>query len=784
MPEGLSPLDSDQQKLIEAICQQFAAAGEFTDSRINECVNAAPVGLQDHVLFELLVEKFGRQFEASETISEVDAQQCFNCPDELVSAARRAAQHKVPTTGQPDAELPDWLGQYQLKQPESLGKGAFGIVGLYRDSQLDRDVAIKVLQSSDSSREAEALLKEARKQAAVKSNSAVAIFAAGQFREGGRQRVWRPAIVMQYASGRTLRQRIDASDNPKWSIDAVQKVFLTICQAMAELHRDNIIHRDLKPANIIYNEHDQPLLADFGLSAAWFAAAPEKPAGTPAYMAPEVARAFTNHQSIEPDRRQDIWSLGVILYELLAGVRPFVGRKRNELWQRIVEGTFAPLETARPDLNCATITPIVRKCLAVDPSRRYQTVSDIVVDPEDARGRVLTQPLDSPAQQPLQGDKQVHVHIYQETKLATPIAPAATGSVGKPESSAAIELPSTRDQQSGSRSSVSADEGFDRRAGALFIGRESEQRLIESVLFETPIKPNETATVVYIYGSPGIGKSFLISRVLHQRRGQLRGPVIRLALERDQDWTLDRMQNVLANRLRVSAGSSVWIELHAALHDGILLVENVDTARIAGTVSQLSEKLNGCRILVSGRWIDDGGVPLEWNVVATRPLDEEQAAEQFQAELSSLGKTSVWTSLADDQRERLIARTGLVPLAIHLASGYLAARFPLDVLLKKLPELSLRDVKDSRYGEPVLRVMYEESLAALKKSLNDRRSGSEQDVTRLMDGFHRLGFASLNGVGRSLAGAIAGLDDFDLAELLDVAGTLHLIERDDTESFD
>jgi hypothetical protein len=368
MPQGLSPLDSAERGQVDDICRRFAEVGQLTDSRINDCVNDAPGPLRDHVLFELLVEKFGRQFEAGETISEIDAGKCFGCPQELITAARRAAQQDAQPTFPSENGLPNWLGRYELKQPESLGQGAFGVVGLYRDTQLERDVAIKLLKLDHSVPRSGQFWQEVRRHAAVTSNSVVQIYEAGQFREGSRQRIWRPAIVMSYASGGTLRQRIDKSGDRKWSIGAVKNVFIPICRATAELHRDDTIHRDLKPANIIYNAHDQPLLADFGLAAAWFAAMPQQAVGSPAYMASEVVEAWTSHAPIKPDRRQDIWSLGVILYELLAGTRPFVAddpKNRNQLLQRIISGNFTPLQTARPDLDDSSgISPIIGRCLA------------------------------------------------------------------------------------------------------------------------------------------------------------------------------------------------------------------------------------------------------------------------------------------------------------------------------------------------------------------------------------------------------------------------------------
>ncbi len=414
----------------------------------------------------------------------------------------------------------------------------------------------------------------------------------------------------------------------------------------------------------------------------------------------------------------------------------------------------------------------------MDLNRRYQTVADLIADLERAFGSVPSQQADHSARPINHADQQVHVHIHTGTDQPV-TGSAATGHVGSHPTFGPPDIQLSAGDQSSVRTSLSADEGFDRRAGELFVGREEEQQQVESVLFTAERTLEDQATVVYVHGSPGIGKSYLISRVLHQRRSQLQGPVIRLVLERDQNWTLDRLRDVLADRLRVSAGRNVWIELRAAFYDGILQVENVDTAEVAASISQLVEKLSGCRLLLSGRWFDAGGIPNNWNEVEIVPLSQNQAAEQFERELQSAGAASVWERFSDEQRTSLLARTGSMPLAIHLASGYLAAKFPLDVLLQKLPELSLRDISDPRFGQQVLRVIYGESLGALKTSLAGRRPGEDEGVERLMSGFHRLGFGSLTGMGRALAGAVAGLDAFNLAELLDVAETLHLIERDD-----
>jgi serine/threonine protein kinase len=323
---------------------------------------------------------------------------------------------------QPEA-APTHLGRYQVRS--TLGAGAFGTVYLAYDPELNRDVAIKVSRAdplssgkrakvgadddplslrerarvradndSLSLRErarvrADAIASEARHAARLNHAGIVSVYDVG--REG--ERLY---IVMEYVPGRTLAEVM--GDGPIAPLRAVD-LLASVADALHYAHKRGFVHRDLKPANILLDEsgrvaadargpsvgnalHDvpllgRPLIADFGLAVTdeTQRALAGQVAGTPAYMSPEQCRGAAHHL----DGRADIWSLGVIGYELLTGRQPFwhgdalacldAIQHRDPKPPRQIDDTI-PLELER----------IILKCLAKQPTDRYSTAGDLATD--------------------------------------------------------------------------------------------------------------------------------------------------------------------------------------------------------------------------------------------------------------------------------------------------------------------------------------------------------------------------------------------------------------------
>jgi WD40 repeat protein/serine/threonine protein kinase len=252
---------------------------------------------------------------------------------------------------------------------EEVGRGAFGSVWQAHDSKLDRKVAIKVPrpgQFTQSSREQ--FLREARAAAQLNHPNIVSIYEVGLD-------VDRIYIVSDFVEGVSLADLLSADRlSPRQAIGLCVKVAL----ALEHAHENGVIHRDLKPANIMLGENNEPFVMDFGLAkrdaGEITMTLDGKLLGTPAYMPPEQARGEGHHV----DRRADVYSMGVILYELLTGELPFRGTTRMLLHQVMHEEAPSPrkLNNSIPrDLETITL-----KCLEKEPDKRYEACAALAED--------------------------------------------------------------------------------------------------------------------------------------------------------------------------------------------------------------------------------------------------------------------------------------------------------------------------------------------------------------------------------------------------------------------
>jgi serine/threonine protein kinase len=251
----------------------------------------------------------------------------------------------------------DRLGAYEIVS--LLGKGGMGEVWKARDPRLNRDVAIKVSDARFSERFA----REAKAIAALNHPNICQIYDVGP-----------NYLVMEYIEGTPPK-------GPVAPAEAV-RLALGIAAALEAAHGKGITHRDLKPANVLVTKSDIKLL-DFGLAlvnknaeagihddTSTTLTAAGAVIGTIAYMSPEQAAG-------KPlDVRSDIFSFGVVLYELLAGCRPFNGSTNLEVLQKVIHGSVSPLDERVP----VGLRMLVEKALDKDPEDRYQTMREVVVD--------------------------------------------------------------------------------------------------------------------------------------------------------------------------------------------------------------------------------------------------------------------------------------------------------------------------------------------------------------------------------------------------------------------
>ena len=237
-----------------------------------------------------------------------------------------------PAIPRPLKPLPAALGRYQVLKV--LGEGGFGAVYLGHDTKLDRPVAIKVLRggTEETTAEAERLLREARRLAKLRHPGIVAVHDVGT-QDG------QIFVVSEYLAGQDLAHWLKRT-TPNWQ-HAV-KLVIAVADALAYAHSQLMVHRDVKPANIILTSAGDPVLVDFGLALDDASAGGGElgiVSGTPAYMAPEQVTGVAHRI----DGRTDIYSLGVVLYEMLCGCIPFRAEQYPELLRQVRDDEPQPL---------------------------------------------------------------------------------------------------------------------------------------------------------------------------------------------------------------------------------------------------------------------------------------------------------------------------------------------------------------------------------------------------------------------------------------------------------
>jgi serine/threonine-protein kinase len=258
-------------------------------------------------------------------------------------------------------------GRYRLEA--KLGSGGMSTVYLACDETLDRPVAVKVMhrEMSEQADQLERFRQEARAVAKLSHPNVVSVIDAGE--DGGH-----PYIVFEYVEGETLKQRI----NREGALDPQDAIAyaIEVARGLAVAHGRNMVHRDIKPQNVLIDAEGRAKLTDFGISRQLEQdgmTATGRVLGTTDYVAPEQAMG----RKVDP--RTDVYSLGVVLYEMLIGQVPFQAESQVGVAMKHVNEELPDVQRRRPEVSAA-VALVVERATAKDPAQRYQRVDEMIDD--------------------------------------------------------------------------------------------------------------------------------------------------------------------------------------------------------------------------------------------------------------------------------------------------------------------------------------------------------------------------------------------------------------------
>jgi serine/threonine protein kinase len=413
-------------------------------------------------------------------------------------------------TGPEEGELPATLGRYRVTA--LLGSGGFGVVYKGYDEELQRHVAIKVphchlLAQPEA---LETYLDEARILARLDHRYIVPVHDVGRTEDG------LCYVVSKFIAGSDLKTKIEAA-RPSFSESTA--LVAAVAEALHHAHRQGLVHRDIKPGNILIDAAGKAYVADFGLALREedFGRGARSP-GTPAYMSPEQA----NGEGHRVDGRSDIFSLGVVFYELLTGRRPFRAASRADLLEQIVSVEARP-PRQMDDTIPKELERICLKALSKRATERYTTAADFA---EDLR------------------------HFLQPVTLAS--AECGVRSAASKTPLSALPTPHSAPATpckivpKGLRSFDAADADFFLE---LLPGPRDRDGLPESLRFWKSrieaTEPDSTFSVGLLYGPSGCGKSSLVKAGLLPR---LAGHVLTVYIEATPEETESRLLKGLRKR--------------------------------------------------------------------------------------------------------------------------------------------------------------------------------------------------------------------------------------------
>lgn len=431
----------------------------------------------------------------------------------------------VPRERHAPIRIPQRIGRFAVDN--ILGKGGFGIVYLATDEQLCRKIALKVPHPKllKTPADADLYLTEARTVAGLEHPHIVPVYEVGSDQE------FPIFVVSKYIEGHDLAQHVKLS--PPTTSQVVQWI-TDLADALREAHRQGLVHRDVKPQNVLVDKNNFVYLVDFGLALRDEDYGKRLPSGgTPMYMSPEQAKG----EGHRVDGRSDIFSLGVMFYELLAGRHPFRGNSFEELFEQIVEYDPKPIRQWRESVD-REIERICFKMLAKRKSERYASAKDLTDDLEAF----------------IESEK-----VSNENQISSPITITLpqTSSLHTETDFVLTNTTLNSSQGFASRTLRIVPKGlrsFDHQDADFFLellpGTRDRNGIPETVAFwKNRVEertPEKTFAVGLVYGPSGCGKSSMMKAGLIPR---LSPSVLPIYMEATTDQTESTLANLLKKQL-------------------------------------------------------------------------------------------------------------------------------------------------------------------------------------------------------------------------------------------